>query len=165
MRFFISSSSKLLGGHDNRSASALSSGFKYDVSKATWSSSDVPEMQDARKDHACLYIELETTKGILVTGGKYLERLNDKNLKTYIYFIFIHCHTSVFICNFNVTGLGENGLVLDSAEFLDLKTKKWTKTSSLKVGRTEHVMSLVYGIPTVIGGRCFKLINVTFILN
>ena len=48
--------------------------------------------------------------------------------------------------------MGENGLVLDSAEFLDLKTKKWTKTSSLKVGRTEHVMALVYGIPTVIGG-------------
>ena len=59
----------ILGGHDNRSASALSSGLKYDVSKATWSSSDVPEMQDARKDHACLYIELETTRGILVTGG------------------------------------------------------------------------------------------------
>ena len=72
---------------------------------------------------------------------------------------FIHCHISVFICNFNVTGLGENGLVLDSAEFLDLKTKKWTKTSSLKVGRTEHVMSLVYGIPTVIGGKCFQMIN------
>ena len=53
----------------------------------------------------------------------------------------------------NVTGLGENGLVLDSAEFLDLNTKKWTKTSSLKVGRTEHVMALVYGIPTVIGGN------------
>ena len=51
------------------------------------------------------------------------------------------------------SGLGENGLVLDSAEFLDLNTKKWTKTSSLKVGRTEHVMSLVYGIPTVIGGN------------
>ena len=54
---------------------------------------------------------------------------------------------------FNSLGLGENGLVLDSAEFLDLNTKKWTKTSSLKVGRTEHVMSLVYGIPTVIGGN------------
>ena len=57
----------------------------------------------------------------------------------------------------NNQGLGEKGLVLDSAEFLDLKTKKWTKTSSLKVGRTEHVMSLVYGIPTVIGGNILKL--------
>ena len=46
-------------------------------------------------------------------------------------------------------------MVLDSAEFLDLNTKKWTKTSSLKVGRTEHAMALVYGIPTVIGGICF----------
>ena len=59
---------------------------------------------------------------------------------------------SFYLCSHNNQGLGENGLVLDSAEFLDLKTKKWTKTSSLKVGRTEHVMSLVYGIPTVIGG-------------
>ena len=54
---------------------------------------------------------------------------------------------------FDISGLGENGLVLDSAEFLDLNTKKWTKTSSLKVGRTEHAMALVYGIPTVIGGK------------
>ena len=30
--------------------------------------------------------------------------------------------------------------------------KKWIQTSSLKFGRTEHVMSLVYGIPTIIGG-------------
>ena len=61
-------------------------------------------------------------------------------------------HNSEYNKFYNIIGLGENGLVLDSAEFLDLKTKKWTKTSSLKVGRTEHVMSLVYGIPTVIGG-------------
>ena len=54
-------------------------------------------------------------------------------------------------------GLGENAIVLDSAEFFDLNTKKWTKTSSLKVGRTEHVMSLVYGIPTVIGGKYYTI--------
>ena len=30
--------------------------------------------------------------------------------------------------------------------------KKWIQTSSLKFGRTEHVMALVYGIPTIIGG-------------
>ena len=58
------------GGHDNRSTSALGTGLRYDISKGAWSSSDVPEMQDARKDHACLYIELETTRGVLVTGGK-----------------------------------------------------------------------------------------------
>jgi hypothetical protein len=29
--------------------------------------------------------------------------------------------------------------------------REWVKVSSLKVGRTEHTMSLVYGIPTVIG--------------
>ncbi len=49
-------------------------------------------------------------------------------------------------------GLGDNDEVLDSAEFLDLRTLRWTLTSSLKQGRTEHAMSLVYGIPTVIGG-------------
>ena len=48
-------------------------------------------------------------------------------------------------------GLGENDEVLDSAEFLNLETKEWTKVSSLKIPRTEHTMSLVYGIPTVIG--------------
>ena len=65
---------------------------------------------------------------------------------------FTSVHFQVFE-TFDISGLGENGLVLDSAEFLDLNTKKWTKTSSLKVGRTEHAMALVYGIPTVIGGK------------
>ena len=27
------------------------------------------------------------------------------------------------------------------------------KFSALKVGRTEHVMGLVYGVPTVMGGK------------
>lgn len=52
-----------------------------------------------------------------------------------------------------LSGLGAEGTVLHSTEFLDLKENKWIKTSSLKVGRTEHVMALVYGIPTVIGGE------------
>ena len=78
---------------------------------------EMTAMIEARKDHACLYIELENSSGILVTGG-----------------------------------LGSEGQVLHSAEFYDLKAKKWTQVSSLKVGRTEHSMALIYGIPTVIGG-------------
>ncbi len=79
-------------------------------------------MIEPRRDHACLFIELEETSGILVTGG-----------------------------------LGENGQVLHTTEFYDVKEKKWTKTSSMKIARTEHAMSLIYGIPTVIGGKfdCF----------
>ena len=67
-----------------------------------------------------------------------------------------------FILSLIISGLGENAVVLDTAEFFDINTKKWTKTSSLKVGRTEHVMALVYGIPTVIGGNyfyCFTAYN------
>ena len=75
-------------------------------------------MIEARRDHACLYIELEDTNGILVTGG-----------------------------------LGEDGQVLHTTEFYDVKQKKWTKTSSMKLARTEHVMALIYGIPTIIGGE------------
>ena len=74
-------------------------------------------MNHPRRDHACAFVEFETTSGVLVTGG-----------------------------------LGEEDEVLDSAEFFDLTTRKWTLTSSLKQGRTEHAMSVVYGIPTVIGG-------------
>ena len=74
-------------------------------------------MIEARKDHACLYVELENTDGILVTGG-----------------------------------LDKNGQVLHTAEFYDIKEKKWTQISSMKIGRTEHTMALIYGIPTVIGG-------------
>ena len=54
---------------------------------------------------------------------------------------------------FLLGGLGRDGSVLHSAEFYDIQDKKWSQVSSLKVGRTEHVMALVYGIPTVIGGK------------
>ena len=57
-------------------------------------------------------------------------------------------------------GLGIENEVLDSAEFYDLAADKWTQTSALKVGRTEHVMGLVYGIPTVIGGKHMGTINI-----
>eukprot|EP00096_Caligus_rogercresseyi_P005548 TRINITY_DN2131_c0_g1_i2.p1 TRINITY_DN2131_c0_g1~~TRINITY_DN2131_c0_g1_i2.p1 ORF type:complete len:555 (+),score=117.14 TRINITY_DN2131_c0_g1_i2:130-1794(+) len=49
-------------------------------------------------------------------------------------------------------GLGSQRQVLDSVEFYDIPKGEWTLTSALKIGRTEHAMSLVYGIPTVIGG-------------
>ena len=41
--------------------------------------------------------------------------------------------------------------MLDSAEFYDVEKNEWTKVSGLKIPRTEHTMSLIYGIPTVIG--------------
>ena len=78
-------------------------------------------MIEPRKDHACLYVELENTDGVLVTGG-----------------------------------LDSNGQVLHTAEFYDIKEKKWTQISSMKIGRTEHTMALIYGIPTVIGGRLLE---------
>jgi len=105
----------LIGGHSNNSMAPLSSGYYMESDGNQWK--ELTSMIEARKDHACLYIELEDTNGILVTGG-----------------------------------LGTDGQVLHSAEFYDLKAKKWTQVSSLKVGRTEHSMALNYGIPTVIGG-------------
>ena len=80
-------------------------------------------MLTARRDHACLFIQLETSAGILVTGG-----------------------------------LGQEDEVLASAEFYDLKTKQWQLVSGLKLARTEHTMSLVAGLPTVIGGVNGKII-------
>ena len=74
-------------------------------------------MLTARRDHACLFIQLETSAGILVTGG-----------------------------------LGREDEVLASAEFLDIETRQWQQVSGLKLARTEHSMSLVAGLPTVIGG-------------
>ena len=93
----------------------LSSGYELSIDGGKWR--EMASMIEARKDHACLYVELENTDGILVTGG-----------------------------------LDKNGQVLHTAEFYDIKEKKWTQISSMKIGRTEHTMALIYGIPTVIGG-------------
>ena len=48
-------------------------------------------------------------------------------------------------------GLGEEDEVLASGEFYDVSTGEWSMVSSMVMARTEHVMSLVYGMPTVIG--------------
>jgi len=103
------------GGHDNTSEASLATVLKLTKETGEWS--EVAAMLTPRRDHACLYVELETSAGILISGG-----------------------------------LGGNDEVLGSAEFYDINTEEWTQVSSLKVARTEHAMSLVYGIPTIIGG-------------
>ena len=114
--FLLKYYSYYLGGHSNSSATPLASGLVLDTDSGKWR--ELTAMIEARKDHACLYVELESTKGLLVTGG-----------------------------------LGVDGQVLHSAEFYDIKAKKWSQVSSLKIGRTEHSMALIYGIPTAIGGK------------
>ena len=104
----------ITGGHDNTSETSLATVLKLTKETGQWS--EVSGMLTPRRDHACLYVELETSAGILVTGG-----------------------------------LGEEDEVLGSAEFYDVNTEEWTQVSSIKVARTEHAMSLVYGIPTIIG--------------
>lgn len=91
------------GGHDGNTSSvkSLSSGLKLNVGSGQWS--PIANMEVARLDisnsysrvnypksglnvlllyrreHACLYIEFEETRGILVTGGK---------VSLYFYFSF-----------------------------------------------------------------------------
>ena len=102
----------LAGGQTNQSSSSLVLSLTKD--KDDWT--ELQPMLQARRDHACLYVEMEGRKGMLVTGG-----------------------------------VGEDGDVLASGEFYDIRTGEWSMVSSMVVARTEHVMSLVYGIPTVIG--------------
>ena len=79
-----------------------------------------------------MWVEFESSAGVLVTGG-----------------------------------LGAGDEVLSSAEFYDVNTEEWhqvtagntvhmtdtlTQVSSMKVARTEHTLSLVYGLPTIVGG-------------
>ena len=87
------------------------------------------------------------------------ERSNIKHCSTHHYFSVLitkfsnRTHFIFYVFFFLLGGLGRDGNVLHSAEFYDIQDKKWSQVSSLKVGRTEHVMALVYGIPTVIGGK------------
>ena len=89
----------------------------YELDPATNSWTELSVMLTARRDHACLFIQLESSAGILVTGG-----------------------------------LGRDDEVLASAEFYDVESKQWQQVSGLKLARTEHSISLVAGLPTVIGG-------------
>ena len=106
----------LSGGHDNSSTASLASVLRLSTETGGWE--EVASMLEPRRDHACLFLELERTRGVLVTGG-----------------------------------LGDRDQVLDTAEFFNLETEEWTRVSGLKIPRTEHAMSLVYGIPTVIGNN------------
>lgn len=104
----------LTGGHDNSSFASLATVLKLSADTGNWQ--QIESMIDPRRDHTCLYVEFERSKGLLVAGG-----------------------------------LGASDEVLDSVEFYDLEKSEWTRVSSLKVPRAEHTMSLVYGLPTVMG--------------
>ena len=63
----------LTGGHNtNSTVKSLNTGLKLKVSTGTWTS--ITSMEIARREHACLYVEFEETKGILVTGGNFDNR-------------------------------------------------------------------------------------------
>ena len=109
----------LTGGHDN-SSSIISLATVLRLSADTGNWQQIESMIDPRRDHTCLYVEFERSKGILVAGG-----------------------------------LGSSDEVLDSVEFYDLDKNDWTRVSSMKVPRAEHTMSLIYGLPTVMGIEYF----------
>jgi len=105
----------LVGGHGNDTTQSLDTVLQYQGSGGGWTT--LPSLLTARRDHACMWVEFETSAGVLVTGG-----------------------------------LGPGDEVLSSAEFYDVNTKEWHQVSSMKVARTEHTLSLVYGLPTIVGG-------------
>ena len=57
----------VIGGHAEDPEVPLGSGLVLDITEGKWT--DIPAMNEARRDHACLYVEFEKNKGILVTGG------------------------------------------------------------------------------------------------
>lgn len=57
----------IIGGHDNASTNSLPLGYQLDISEGTWTT--LPQMIVPRRDHACLLVEFEKARGILVTGG------------------------------------------------------------------------------------------------
>ena len=72
-------------------------------------------MIESRRDHACLYVEFERSRGVLVTGGQGARdevRFEEKNFlkKTIL-------------------------KVLASAEFYDLDTQQWEMVGSMQVIR------------------------------
>ena len=114
----VSTGSSILitGGHTNSSEESMATVLQLTRESGEWV--PIGSMNTPRRDHACLYLELETSSGVLVTGG-----------------------------------LGENDEVLSSAEFYDLATGEWIRVSSMQMGRTEHTMSLIHGVPTIIGSN------------
>ena len=58
----------------------------------------------------------------------------------------------------------DNGDYHDGDDFIGEKNDNANKyqVSSLKVARTEHVMSLIYGVPTIIGwSSSFSLLSIS----
>jgi len=61
----------VIGGHSNDSTQSLDTVLMYESSASSWT--QLPVMLTPRRDHACIYVELETSAGVLVTGGLGLE--------------------------------------------------------------------------------------------
>ena len=64
----LDNSIMLIGGHDNSSTASLASVLRLSAETGGWE--NMPSMLEARRDHACLYVELERTRGVLVSGGQ-----------------------------------------------------------------------------------------------
>lgn len=57
----------LTGGHDNSSTASLATTLRLSTETGGWE--EIKSMLEPRRDHACMFLELERKKGILVTGG------------------------------------------------------------------------------------------------
>ena len=78
----------VVGGHDNVSTNSLPTGYSYRVSEGKWTA--IAEMNVPRRDHACLFLEMEDNNGILVTGGKKFQDLKiSRNLSLTVSFLFL----------------------------------------------------------------------------
>ena len=53
--------------HSNESTASLDTVLQYSAGAATWT--PLAPLLTPRRDHACLYVELESSRGVLVTGG------------------------------------------------------------------------------------------------
>ena len=89
MLLLLIPSSCISGGHSNNSMAPLSSGYYMESDGNQWK--ELTSMIEARKDHACLYIELEDTNGILVTGG-----LGENSVSNKIYILLLNCFTEIY---------------------------------------------------------------------
>ena len=148
----------MIGGHNNESKESLNIMLEMTkVRQTTWSPDPPlyrqdgpwslgPSMLQPRRDHACLYVELETLRGVLVTGGQVCT-----------------CGHILYIKLFRVRGI--RCWPAQSSMIWTPRNGRWSvrikvleaiwrpQVSPLKVARTEHVISLLYGIPTVIGNQ------------
>ena len=99
-----------------------------------------PYLKKTFRDHGCLFVEFETSKGVLVSSSANLLMVMTMTMVMLIAItINIMTMTMMLMMSKVTGGQGADDEVLGSAEFFDLSTQQWTMVIVMMISDYNYI--------------------------